>query len=526
MRPDFRRFVAALSIGLLFLPTRVFAHNHQVHYDMTEISYEIMVAAGSPGFGSTPPQGVDPGEWTQFIADLKAATRRLQQLPTGLPKRQSQCGADYDYIGVGNDWATGVMGAVSHPVSPDYLTDTAGCGATTYKPGGMFDVTNTSSDYTGTVLGLYAASIDDQLDDTHLEIRPTNALGLGAVKKKISELWDKGVGVILIAVYCLFECIFGGCSKCADDAKDAAKDSDPVNYVDSFIPGIGDIKGDDFVGVWHFINLWPTATNQYDDHQGLETDIAFNGAPDTVEVVLMAVTDLVGLSVKPDKSDGVKNYQIHSADDGFSDTASRAKGTWNAYTFAHVAFEPVDNLAYFGWRNFRDQTDVRPTRYLGNVLHALGDASVPMHVAATSGWGHRPYEDAVQDVWDDLRYKNASTREQAFSLQPILVNAFKWRKKILDYRRSHPGHEKDIPVRDLVTSLGQDTFDSSTGLASGNFGTFPFNPVMSTTYLVDKDLAIKFYKETAGANDYYRQTLFDGMGAEIAFLTSASEVMP
>jgi hypothetical protein len=83
-----------------------------------------------------------------------------------------------------------------------------------------------------------------------------------------------------------------------------------------------------------------------------------------------------------------------------------------------------------------------------------------------------------------------------------------------------------VPVRDLVTSLGQNTFNSSTNLAASNVGTFPFNPAMSALYLLDKDGAIKFYKEAGNAQDYYRQTVFDAMGAEIAFLTSASEVMP
>lgn len=524
MRLIMRKAVAVVSLVFLLLPSPALAHNHQVHYDMTEISYEIMLAAGSAEFPVPAPAGVDPAEWAKFLADMNKASRRLSTFSSGLPAREAICGADFQYVTVGRSWAAGPMGGISHAVSPDYLTNTSGCGAWLYRAGGIFDETNHSNNYTGTVLGLYAAAIDDQIDDTHLEFRPTNAGALSAPKKEISDLWKAGVAVVLVPFYCLVECIFGGCGKCKSDAKDAASDTDPINFVDSWIPGIGDISGDDYVGVWHFINLWPSAPNQYDDNQGLETDVAFNGALDPVEVGLMAVFDLSGLSVDPAESEGVTNYQVDGSDDGLPNTVSRPKGSWNAYAFPHVTFSPVDNLAYFGWRKFRDQPADRPVRYLGNVLHALGDASVPMHVTATSGWGHRPYEDAIQDVWDDLRAKNQSSPDQIRTLTPILVNAFKWRKMITAWRKAHPTQETDVPVRELVKALAQDTFNSSTQLAASNAGTFPFNPVMSGTYLFSKQAAIDFYTGFSGSHDYYQQTLFDGMGAEIAFLTSASEV--
>jgi len=34
-------------------------------------------------------------------------------------------------------------------------------------------------------------------------------------------------------------------------------------------------------------------------------------------------------------------------------------------------------------------------------LHALADASFPQHIAGTTGYGHRPLEDAINEVYPD-----------------------------------------------------------------------------------------------------------------------------
>ena len=101
-------------------------------------------------------------------------------------------------------------------------------------------------------------------------------------------------------------------------------------------------------------------------------------------------------------------YQISGADDGLPDTRSRSESQWQFTTLGHTTFEPVDNLAYYGWRRFRDGVpgegiEKHRVSNMAWPLHAIGDATVPMHVAATSSWGHRPFEDGQEEIWSKLR---------------------------------------------------------------------------------------------------------------------------
>ena len=76
---------------------------------------------------------------------------------------------------------------------------------------------------------------------------------------------------------------------------------------------------------------------------------------DPVELVLMAYFDASGLSVNYDKSQGIDKYTANHADDGVANTVRRNKADWQFTTIAHVPFEPVNNLALYGWTHFRDE---------------------------------------------------------------------------------------------------------------------------------------------------------------------------
>jgi hypothetical protein len=369
---------------------------------------------------------------------------------------------------------------------------------------------------------LWAGRPDDEVDDTHLEIRPTNALGLGFLKGVINDLIEKGLGILLVPFVCLVECIFGGCDGCSSDAKDLADGANPLDEIESLIPGIGDISGTDWTGVWHHINMSPQAANEYDNHQGLLTEAAFGGVPDPVGILLMAVSDAVGLSVNPDDSQGVDRYEIDNGGDGHPNSDARDDGDWVITTWPHVPFSPVDNLGQFGWSEFKkDQT--RPSKWLGWPLHAIGDATVPMHAAATSGWGHRPYEDAYDNLWPALRRQGQVT-EIRFA-GDALQAAVRWRTFVLDWRAAHPQSGVDTPVRDLVTAVAKRTFDQAMASQAAS-GDWPFNPLMSSGYLISKDASIAFYANRTGAVQLGTPPALDGLGATIAFLVSASELEP
>lgn len=518
--------VSVLAL-LLALPANLRAHNYAYHDNMTDLAYQIMlaIAKGDPRF--TRPAGVTVAEWTAFVSAVTAAVPRLRRMPTVLPPRTAVCiqAVDGGSNTVSPTWSTTTLAKVEHAVAASYLTINFDCGvAYSYAPGGVYDAINPagSRDFSGTVLGLWAGRPDDEVDDTHLEIRPSNALGLGFLKGVINDLINKGLTILLIPFVCLIDCIFGGCSGCAGGASDLADGANPLDEIDAMIPGIGDISGTDWTGVWHHINLFPQASNDYDNHQGLLSEAAFGGIPDPVEILLMAVSDAAGLSVNPDDSQGVHHYQISNAGDGHPNSVLRDDEDWLITTWVHVPFSPVDNLAQYGWNEFKNDT-ARGAKFLGWPLHAIGDATVPMHVTATSGWGHRPYEDAYDNLWPKLRHQGEGS-EVRFAREALEV-AVHWRKFILDWRSAHPQSSTDVPVRDLVTAIAKRTFDRSTKQFA-SLGDWPFNPLMSSTYLVAKDTAIGFYRDRSDAVALGAPGAHDGIGATIAFLISASEITP
>jgi len=527
MRLIARQLLSILLIALVIWPAGLHAHNYGYHDSMTDLSFQIMLALakGDPRF--TRPASVSPSDWAAFISAVKAAVPRLQRMPSGLPVRTLVCvqAVDGGSNTVSSSWSTTSLGKVQHAVSSSYLSNSSDCGVGYgYAPGGVYDAINpaASRDFSGTVLGLWAGRPDDEVDDTHLEIRPSNALGLGFLKDKINDFINMGLAALLIPFVCLVECIFGGCDGCDTDAKNLGDDANVLDDIEELIPGIGDISGTDWTGVWHHINLFPVATNEFDNHQGLLTEAAFGGAPDPVEILLMAISDATGLSVNPDDSQGVSRYQITNGGDGHPDTLKRDDGDWLLTTWVHVPFEPVDNLGMFGWTEFKKDT-TRTAKFLGCPLHAIGDATVPMHVAATSGWGHRPYEDAYDNLWPKLRHMGEPT-EIRFA-QQSLEAAVRWRKFVLDWRAAHPQSSTDTPVRDLVTAIAKRTFDR----AMANLATtpdWPFNPLMSTSYVVAKDAAISFYQNRPNAVALGTPPALDGIGATIAFLICASEIEP
>jgi hypothetical protein len=522
-----RRLVLIFLIIGLALPPNLQAHNYAVHDRMTDLAFQIMLAVskGDARF-TAKPATASAADWAGFLAALTKSVPRLQALPSSLPDRTLVC---IQSVGGSNTlsagWSSKRLGLIAHAVAPSYVTTTSDCGVWYgYAPGGAYDTINpaASRDFSGTVLGLWAGRPDDEFDDTHLEIRPTNALGLGFLKDVINDLINKGLLIVLLPFVCLFDCIFGDCEDCDSDAKNLADGANVLDEIEQLIPGIGDISGADWTGVWHHINLFPQASNEFDNHQGLLSEAAFGGVPDPVEILLMAVSDAAGLSVNPDDSLGVSRYQISNGGDFHPNSDIRDDGDWLLTTWVHVPFSPVDNLAQFGWSQFK-QDSARPTKFLGWPLHALGDATVPMHVTATSGWGHRPYEDAYDALWPQLR-RQAAADEIRFA-RSVLEAAFRWRQFVVAWRAAHPGSAADTPVRDLVTALAKRTFDYSL-LKWGQLGTWPFNPVMSSHYLIDKNGSIAFYADRPDAISLGSPPMVDGLGATIAFLMSASELQP
>ena len=530
-------------------PFSAMAHNYAVHEDMTDVAYEIMLMIdaeeSTPGVFGNPavshtrtmgaiPEGVNSVEWIRFLGDITKSVNKLRSLNGNFDTFPSKtCFSTLEVVDP--NWAKNKkLGELAHPIVPGFSRkNDCGIRYDWSYPGGIFEPINGLSrrgrvDHTGIALGAWAASIDDEIDDTHLWFRPTSVLGFGAVKSKVSELAQTGIEILALPFVCAFDCIFNSCDDCAGHAKDLAADADPISNLEGVIPGVGDIAGPDYVGMWHHINMTSHGNADFDDHPGLNTERAGpQGMPDAVEIALMAGADLAGMSLRYDKSNGPKRYQIATGHDGHRDTRMRGESKWQFTTWPHLVFEPLDNLAHYGWARFRNEPTM--AHHLAWPLHALGDATVPMHVTATSGWGHRPFEDATEIRWKELVYNtsSANAHERADQFQQarnILRAAFAWRQQVLAWRQAVPGRGNDVPVRELVTGLAQYTLNYVN--ANRNpISQWPFIPWASTTYLLNKTWANDIYSNADGVSRS-RPLVEQGIAASLAFLVSAAESIP
>jgi hypothetical protein len=513
-----------------------YAHNRLVHQDMVDFAYQVgrLVARDAkakslPAY-LAPPPGVAAADWRRYVDDIAASAARLDVLPTGLPPPKAEaCRPDEGASDLPLSWPSGTLiGSVPQAVGVDYISG-SGCGLRgRWHPGGVFNALQTpvNADAGGLVLGLWASNVDEQDDDTHLWIRPTSILGAGAVKAAASKAAKTVLAVLAIPFICAWDCIFHSCSDCMKGAKDFADAANPVDKIDGWLPGFGDLHGGDYNTMWHFMNVQPGRSDDYDDMQGLLYEEAgWHGEPDALDLAVMAFFDfLPGWSLNYEESQGIHHYQIGNGHDGHQNTTSRGESEWQFTTAAHTPFEPVDNVALYGWQHFRDDAD-HATHWLGFPLHALGDASAPHHLIGSTGWGHRPYEDSIERQWWAIRYidspggdgANASGAQLA-QIQRIVAAGYAWRKLVIDWRAADPARAHDVPIRDLVAQLGLATMaDAETD------GGWAFQRAASGTYLASQDAAISLYTG-AGYVDHMRPTIERGVAAMLAFLISAAEV--
>ena len=527
-------FAAALA-GLLAGNVPAYAHNERVHSGMVDLSYEIMKAvetnAPSIMLNMQPPPNLNPQQlqdWQDFLKAVASAPAKYRKHGTGLPaNKDPKCGSP----GIpGSSWAQANMGDIQHPVDPYYNRATSGvCGVWMgFTPGGVFDQVNNSrlapTDYTGTVLGFWAANVDAGFDDTHLWWRPQNVAGAGAAKSFINDAVNIGIAILLAPFICLGELFAGNPGACWADAKDAGDTLNPIDEIDGFIPGIGDISGSDWVGVWHHIQVIGGGENDYDDIQGLLLSHA--GPFDTLDKVdlgLMVGMDVGGISLNGDDSLGTQRYESKGGD-GSPATIHRTRSQWQFTTWPHSAFEPVDNLGQYGWNAFHGLPG-HPVEQLGYPLHALGDATVPMHVAGTPSWGHRPFEDAAELIWSDLRLEKAPTASQVAMVRNILIEAFQFHQMIRQWR-SGQADQTQIPIRKLITAVATHTagYSQQTQAAQN----WPFDGDVSLNYFLGdgaKQGTIDHYAYFPNAVDLYNPIFVNGAGAMVAFLTAASEVL-
>lgn len=502
---------------------------------MVDVAYQsmVLVERNIQALENIRTSRLDP-DWIQFLRKVARTPARYRAHGGGLdgvkaPAKNHCAEPVYEQQDLPAGWWNRRMGEIAFPVSIDFAGH-GDCGVRKWTNDDILQVLQGPNgdgfrDHTGLVLGYWAASVDREFDDTHLWFRPTSAAGLGAAKRLIDQAGDTALAILLLPFVCAFDCIFGDCNDCDRDAKKLADDINPTDEIEGWIPGIGDLSGADWVGLWHHINMNDTASNEFDDRQGefFEEAGPFE-IKDPVDLVLMAAFDASGLSVNHDESRGVARYQIGSPDDGHTPTNMRSESQWQTFSLPHVPFEPVDNLAYFGWRSFRDDPG-HAVKHLGWPMHAIGDATVPMHVTATSAWGHRPFEDSQVGLWRTVRYSKAAEGDQnAFAMRMLRI-AYDAHKKVEAFRQAQ-NRPADVPVRLLVTDLAAATRQYALQKHAETAGDWPFSITASTEYVADVTAANRGYETKANAVEHVRPLFEAGIGTTIAFLVAAADSLP
>jgi hypothetical protein len=417
------------------------------------------------------------------------------------------------------------MFRVRFPVTVQYGHKALTCAIDeSWNPSGELASANpgafTERDHTGVTLGYWSAAPDKEVKDWVLRSTTLEFLQNPLIVSSIAA----GASVTAATV-CLMACgLFPpACALCPVVAVGAGGIViDEITSIDA-----DSLESEDYVGFGHFVDMKPTPPFPaffFDEKPGKLMERAGPvGVTDTTEDLVTILFDLGGVHVNHAESQAPKNYQILLGASGAIGTDfhrnsfERSASTWETPTIPHLQLTPVDNLAMFGYEEAKaNRGDPPEAKRLGWVLHALGDASVPMHAVGASGYGHRPYEDCVEMVFDDL-VGSANVVASVAAVGEVVKRAFKWRKFIQDWRALHGTTE--VPVRDLVTALAGVTRDKASAKPA------VFKAAHSLLYIADQDVAIAGY-DNAEMATIQRDLLLEGIAAELAFLMAVTEVTP
>lgn len=589
---------------------RSHAYGGGVHHGIAAYSWQVMRAAADPQFGShvawkvAPPSplsqagtcdlcgtGATQAAWNTFITKIPNAMGRLNGLDAGVGfiPCSDKISSDNTLKGmlVGMSTSPGALEGSAPCFSDDPKANKTlgsrlqgGAYDGRWHPGGIFDYVTPNSaldgnGYQGLLLGWEAKSGDDHVKDTVFESAWLMFGTVGAVIiVAVAAVLLIATGLLgpLIAVVCALAILFclagifdgDGCGNGvingftglieAAHAPITALDNN-VPELDGIIPRGGDISSGQYTGMWHFINAKPGGSNSYDDREGLYYDDAGPSfAPGQFDTIIQAGLDLGDLHIGYDESDGPHHYEIRSGNDGHADSDHRSWAKWQGPSGAHLQFSPLDNFGFYGWSNF---LTTKSAYYLSWPLHALGDATVPMHVTGTTSWGHRPYEDALEwgEKWNVVRFLNctpelngacaqtcfvdfnnpASTcpehidavdnsRQQFEQARRILQHAFRWTQFIANWRTAN-NRPTDVPVRDLVTQVALDTYDLTFNGGADNV--WPWCDDCSMDWLLynNHNHGMDFY-ETDASLASERDLIERSVGASLAFLVAASDTLP
>jgi hypothetical protein len=543
-----RRFLMGLTLAAAVAETTpALAYNNREHQRFPDQAYQIAnilrrgdylakkvsaLRGASVTPLSTRPASVpasDQAVWDRFLAEARDMPGRMGQIRTGLADPtvpSNKCGNAYPTLAANQHLAQCKALELPFAVKRGWASNTSDCFVRGQYFSGDPDVpefwNELPTDFTGALLGYYGQNVDDEVRDTIMWIDVYNAGFVGTVQTVVEDVTQFGIAMVFAPIACLIA-IFSG-SDCLDDAENLAHQLNPVSEIDKDVKEIekdfedgtpfANIDGDDLfstTGLWHFINVEDTSGGDFNRIAGMHythggwrggANILGVGRIDALDWGIIVGADATGLMIDPDKALGVTRYTQDP--DG---PITRITNDW-LQPIGHIEFEPLDNLALFGWRQFQTQGDASG---LGWVLHALGDAVAPHHGIAATGWGHRPYEDFVGFAWHEML--DEGMPEHYDLIQATLEQAFFWWRFIDDYQTAVGPN--DINVRDLVTALAFDCRAQSD---------FALHNGISVGYSDgDESRARDIYGSSAGQ---ILPLLEDGTGATLAFMVKASRLIP
>lgn len=420
------------------------AYNWLTHRQLVFEAVEVMRSGLTP----PPPAGVSTQEWTEYLGAVQHAPARLEQMTTGLPNNTA-----VDFTGAASPTSAFPSQAFPYDATTDLAANKSRlCAVHASEPrnldlvGSMpiknlegYDVRRNASpcgleprlrpgpqpgqqipDPSVTlpaVLGWHAGSVDDHAGDSVFWSRPTHAGFWGPAVEAASRTAAIAGGALVAPFKCLYD-LFSSGSCDLQGGYDLGKKYNPVDYATGWIPGVGSRSDGTTSTVWHFQHVdGPNA--RFNETRGLFYEHAGPTFPSPVDLAILVGSDLAGVSINPWESQGIALY-------GSLDEVTRGKVVWGAHTIGHTEFSPLDKMALRGWLQFAADGRSKATG-LAWPLHAIGDAAAPHHVAGTTGWGHRAYENFVEHNYADLLATGDVAKQQR-----ILIAGFRWWKELQD----------------------------------------------------------------------------------------------
>jgi len=473
----FQAQLALTSIGALtaaFATTRpAAAYIDVTHIRFVEVATGVMATAGgeAPGLPESFPSS-DAAAWNEYWGLLTSSLNALGNLRSNATASGPGDVCDYhpqDNLAVINNVRLRDLHYVPIVGGPSQ------CSLSRNVAG--FETNGPRLDqFVGATLGYHAWSVDHQDSDGLSNFRLTNAAGAGVVKEVARTVTEVGLGaglLPLVGLYCLGSELFGGGCNAVSTTHNLADEYNPVAIVDGLVPGVGDrssLFGFGLGSSWHFINMGANI-HRYNNPRGMwlleagpPTPLFPPGnfgpsVPGVGDVAFLGLADLTGLSLK-----SKPNFESSSTNTGITrygqfDALARSANQWQGDTVGHVEFSPADNVARFGWEQFR--ANPSDGRWLGWPLHILGDASAPHHAVGTNSYGHQPFEEAVEQIWEatlvqptndtlGLRHLTPADPEQ---VERIIEQGFFWWLQV----RGHT--VADFPIQAFVTAVAQTTYD-------------------------------------------------------------------